>query len=65
VPSEDKPNTIEERSSDKPSNKLSDKSEAELAQIVAAWPNLPEHIKWAIMALVKTAWTVWGGNSGL
>jgi hypothetical protein len=28
---------------------------ADLAQIVTAWPNLPEHIKAAIMALVKTA----------
>jgi hypothetical protein len=53
VPSEDKPNTIEERSSDKLDNKLSDKSEAELAQIVAAWPHLPEHIRAAIMALLR------------
>jgi hypothetical protein len=28
---------------------------SDLAQIVAAWPNLPEYIKAAIMALVKTA----------
>ncbi len=27
---------------------------SDLAQIVAAWPNLPEYIKAAIMALVKT-----------
>ena len=27
----------------------------ELAEIVTVWPELPEHIKGAIMALVKTA----------
>ncbi len=55
VPSEDKPDTIEERSSDKLDNKLSDKSEAEVAQIVAIWPQLPEYIKAASVALVKMA----------
>jgi hypothetical protein len=27
---------------------------ADLARIVAVWPNLPDHIKAAMMALVKT-----------
>jgi hypothetical protein len=28
---------------------------SELQQIIEAWPELPEHIKAAIMALIKTA----------
>ncbi len=55
MPDGDKPNAIEERSSDKRDDKLSNKLASELAQVVVAWPNLPEHIRAAIMALVKTA----------
>ncbi len=55
MPSDDGPNTIKERSSDKLDDKLSDKPDPYLAQIVAKRSTLPELIRAAIMALVKTA----------
>ena len=55
VPDGDRPNPTGERCSDKLDDKLSNKPYVELAQVVAVWPNLPEHIRAAIMALVRTA----------
>ena len=54
VPDADKSNAIRERRADKLDNKLSDKPDPDLARIIAAWPNLADHIKAAIVALVKT-----------
>jgi len=62
VPSGDSLNTIEERCSDKPDNKLSNKpagelgeTDPELTAVVNAWPQLPDAIRSAILALVRAS----------
>jgi hypothetical protein len=58
VPTADSTNTIDVRNSNKLNNKLSNKptqQDTDLVEIVAVWPELPEHIKAAIMALIRTA----------
>jgi hypothetical protein len=37
---------------DRPAEQIDEDSD--LAQIIAAWPNLPDHIKADVMALVKS-----------
>jgi hypothetical protein len=62
VPSDDRPDTIEERRSDKLDNKLSNKPkgeatevDAELTAVVQAWPELPDAIRSAILVLVRAS----------
>jgi len=42
------------KNSHKTSENQAQKLPADLAEIVAVWPKLPEHIKQAIRALIKT-----------
>jgi hypothetical protein len=59
VPTDDNPNTIEVTRSDKLDNKLSNKPDtdldADLSDIVKAWPELPDVIRSAIVAIVRTS----------
>jgi hypothetical protein len=66
VPEQDRIGTNDVPSPDKLDAKLSNKPDPDLAQIVAVWPNLPDHIKAAILALVKTVGggKSWRGKSG-
>jgi hypothetical protein len=51
VPAGDSPDTIEERHS----NKLSNKPNAELQLVIDGWPQLPDAIRSAILAIVRTS----------
>jgi len=53
VPDDDSPSTIEVTRSDKLDNKLSNKPDPDLAEIVAAWPELPHAIRSPIVAIVR------------
>jgi hypothetical protein len=57
VPIDDSTNTIEVTRSDKLDNKLSNKPETdlELTLLVEAWPELPEAIRSAIVAIVRAS----------
>ena len=55
VPTDDSTNTIKETCSDKLNNKLSNKPDADLAEVVQAWPELPSAIRSAIVAIVRTS----------
>ena len=54
VPTADSTNTIDVRNSNKLNNKPT-QQDTDLVEIVAVWLELPEHIKAAIKALIKTA----------
>ena len=45
VPTDDSTNTIEVTRSDKLDNKLSNKPDSNVAEIIAAWPELPDAIR--------------------
>jgi hypothetical protein len=57
VPIDDSTNTIEVTRSDKLDNKLSNKPETdlELTLLVEVWPELPEAIRSAIVAIVRAS----------
>ncbi len=54
VPTADKANSIDVPNSDKLNNKLSDKP-VDLALVAKAWPQLPEDIRSAIVAIVRAS----------
>jgi hypothetical protein len=51
VPADDSPNTIEVTTSDK----LDNKPDSDLSEIVAAWPELPATVRAAIVMLVRAS----------
>ena len=51
VPTDDSTSTIEVTRSDKPDNKL----DSDLAEIVTAWPELPDAIRSAIVAIARAS----------
>ena len=53
LPTDDSTNTIKVTRSDKLDNKLSNKPDPDLSEIIAAWPELPEHIRAAVKALIS------------
>jgi len=57
VPTDDRSGTKKVHSNNKPDNKLSNKPDvdSDLAEIVEAWPELPEAIRSAIVAIVRAS----------
>ncbi len=55
VPADDSTNTANVLNSDKLDNKLSNKPDADLSEVVEAWPQLPEAIRSVIVAAVRAS----------